>query len=131
MEHRLQASIHSSLDAMAHTMNDLRVRVTAIEERVDSWEEDEQEDDNPLDSGQWREPLTEPCPEMGRESRANPLQGGPAPTRSYTGARSTLFEKMDVDPPENNDRQEPIANSNPRNVGVEEEDELANDSWRM
>ena len=47
------------------------------------------------------------------------------------GARSARFEQMDVDPPENNDRQEPITNSNPRNVGVKEEDELVNDSWRM
>ena len=51
--------------------------------------------------------------------------------RSYTGARSTYFEQMDIDPPENNDRQEPITNNDPRNVGVEEEDELANDLWRM
>ena len=131
MERRLQASIRSSLDAMAHTMNNLRARVTAVEEQVDSQAEDEQEDDNPLDSGQWRESPTEPHPAMGRELRANPLQGGPALTRCYMGVRSTHFEQMDVDPPENNNRQEPIANNDPRNAGVEEEDELVNDSWRM
>ena len=131
MECRLQASIHSSLDAMAHTMNDLRARVMAIEEQVDSWEEDEQEDDNPLDSGRWRESPTKPHPTTGRESRANLPQGRPAPTRSYMGVRSTRFEQMDVDPPENNNRQEPITNSDPRNMGVKEEDEWVNDSWRM
>ena len=51
MECRIQATIRSSLDAMAHNVNDLRVRVMAIEEQVDSREEDEQEDDSPLDSG--------------------------------------------------------------------------------
>ena len=116
---------------MAHTVNDLRARVMAVEERVDSWEEDEQEDDNPLDSGWWRESPTEPCPATGRESRANSPQGGPAPTRSYMGARSTRFKQMDVDPPENNDRQEPITNNNPRNAGFKEEDKLANNLWRM
>ena len=78
MECRIQATIRSSLDAMAHNMNDLGACVTAIEERVDSREEDEQEDNSPLDSGWWRESPTKPCLAMGRESRANPLQGGPA-----------------------------------------------------
>ena len=41
MERRIQATIRSSLDAMAHSVNDLGARVTAIEERVDSREEDE------------------------------------------------------------------------------------------
>ena len=46
-------------------------------------------------------------------------------------ARSTRFEQMDVDPPEDDDRQEPIATNDSRNVRVEDEDESVNDSWRM
>ena len=38
---------------------------------------------------------------------------------------------MDVDPPENSDRQEPITIINSRDVRAEDEDELVNDSWRM
>ena len=38
---------------------------------------------------------------------------------------------MDVDPPEDDDRQEPIATNDSRNVRVEDEDESVNDSWRM
>ena len=45
---------------------------------------------------------------MGRESRADPPQGGLAPTKNYMGARSAHFEQMDVDPCGDNDRQEPI-----------------------
>ena len=127
MERRIQATICSSLDAMAHNMDDLGVRVTAIEERVNSREEDKQEDNSPLDTGQWRESLTEPRPEMGRESRANPLQGGPAPAKRYTSARSTRFEQMDVDPPEDNNRQKPIVTNDSHSVRVEDEDELVND----
>ena len=78
MECRIHATIRSSLDAMAHNVNDLGAHVTAIEERVDSREEDEQGDNSPLDTGRWRESPTEPRPAMGRESRANPPQGGPA-----------------------------------------------------
>ena len=63
---------------MAHNVNDLGACVMAIEERVDSHEEDEQEDDSPLDAGRWRESPTEPCPLPGRELRANLPQGGPA-----------------------------------------------------
>ena len=131
MEHRLQASIRSSLDAMAHNVNDLGACVTAIEEQVDSQEEDEQEDDSPLDSGQWREPLAEPHPATGRESRANPPQGGLAPEKRYTSVRSAHFEQMDVDSPEDNDRQEPIATNDSRDARVEDEDESVNNSWRM
>ena len=104
MERRIQATIRSSLDAMAHNVDDLGARVMAIEERVDSREEDEQEDNSPLDTGRWRESLTEPRQAMGRESRANPPQGGPAPAKRYTSARSAHFEQMDVDPPEDDDR---------------------------
>ena len=131
MERRLQATICSSLDTMSHSMNNLGACVTAIEERVDSREEDKQEDDSPLDSGWWGEPPTKPHPATGRESRANLPQGGPAPTRNYMGARSACFEQMDVDPPEDNDRQEPITTNDSHNTRVEEEDELENDSWRM
>ena len=38
---------------------------------------------------------------------------------------------MDVDPPENNDRQEPIVTNNSRNARVEDEDKSVNDLWRM
>ena len=131
MERRIQATICSSLDAMAHNVNDLGERVTAIKERVDSCEEDEQEDDSPLDAGWWRESLTEPCLATGRESRANPPQGGPAPAKRYTSARSARFEQMDVDPPEDDDRQEPIVTNNSHDARVEDEDESVNDSWRM
>ena len=131
MECRLQASIRSSLDAMAHNVNDLGEHVTAIEERVDSREEDEQEDDSPLDAGWWRESPTEPHPATGRESRANPLQGGPAPAKRYTSARSTHFEQMDVDPPEDDDRQEPIVTNDSHDARVEDEDKLVNNPWRM
>ena len=75
--------------------------------------------------------VAEPHPAMGRESRASPPQGGLAPANDYTGARSAHFEQMDVDPPENNDRQEPIVTDDSRNARVEDEDESANDSWRM
>ena len=68
---------------------------------------------------------------MGRESRANLPQGRPAPTRNYMGARSAHFEQMDVDPPEDNDRQEPIATNDSRKARVEEEDKLVNNSWRV
>ena len=68
---------------------------------------------------------------MGRESRANPLQGGPAPAKNYMGARSTRFKQVDVDPPENSDRQEPIAIINSHNARAKDEDESVNDSWRM
>ena len=131
MERRLQATICSSLYPVSRSVNNLKVHVTAIKERVASREEDTQEDDSPLDSGQWRESPTEPRPAMGRESRANPLQGGPAPAKNYTGARSTRFEQMDVDPPENSDRQEPITAIDSCNVRAEDEDESVNDSWRM
>ena len=83
MERRIQATIRSSLDAMAHNVNDLGAHVTAIEEQVDSHEEDEQEDNSPLDAGRWRESPTEPRPETGRELRANPSQGGPALKKIY------------------------------------------------
>ena len=67
MERRIQATTHRSLDALAHNVNDLGARLTAIEERVDSREEDEQEDDSPLGSERWREPPAEPRPVTGRE----------------------------------------------------------------
>ena len=38
---------------------------------------------------------------------------------------------MDVDPPENNNRQEPIVTDDSRNARVEDEDESVNDLWRM
>ena len=47
------------------------------------------------------------------------------------GARSSHFEQMDVDPPKDNDRQEPIATNNSRNARVEDKDKLVNDSWSM
>ena len=103
----------------------------AIEERVTSREEDEQEDDSPLDSGRRRESPAKPCPATGRESRANPPQGGLAPAKNYTGARSAHFEQMDVDPPEDNNRQEPIATNDSHDARVEYEDESVNDLWRM
>ena len=136
MEHRIQATIRSSLDAMAHNMDDLRAHVTAIEEQVDSREgdsreEDKQEDNSPLDAGWWRESPTEPRLAMGRESRANPPQGGPALAKRYTSARSAHFEQMDVDPPEDDDRQEPIVTNDSCDARVEDEDESVNDSWRM
>ena len=112
-------------------MNDLGACLTAIEERVDSHEEGEQEDDSPLDSQRWREPPTEPHLVTGRELRANALQGGPAPAKRYTSARSAHFEQMDVDPPENSDRREPIATNDSCDARIEEEDELVNDLWRM
>ena len=62
MECRIQATTCHSLDALAHNVNDLGARLTAIEERVDSHEEDEQEDDSPLGSERWREPPAEPRP---------------------------------------------------------------------
>ena len=68
---------------------------------------------------------------MGRELRANPPQGGPAPAKNYMGARSARFEQMDVDPPEDNDKQEPIATDDSCSVRVKEEDESVNNSWRM
>ena len=111
--------------------NDLKVRVTAIKERVASREEDEQEDDSPLNSGRRRDSLAKPHSATGRESRANPPQGGLAPAKDYTGVRSACFEHRDVDPPENDDRQEPIVTDDFRNARVEDEDELENDLWRM
>ena len=131
MERRLQVTIRSSLDPVSRSVNDLKVCVTAIKERVTSQEEDEQEDNSPLDSGWWRNSPAEPCPATGRESRANPLQGGPAPANDYMGARSTHFEQMEVDPPENNNRQEPIMTNNSHNARVEDKDKSVNDSWRM
>ena len=104
MERRIQATTRRSLDALAHNVNDLGAHLTAIKERVDSHEEDEQEDDSPLGSEWWREPPAEPRPVSGRESRANAPQGGPAPAKRYTSARSACFEQMDVDPPENSNR---------------------------
>ena len=50
---------------------------------------------------------------------------------NITGAKSTHFEQMDVDPPENDNRQEPIVTDDFRNARVEDEDELENDLWRM
>ena len=67
----------------------------------------------------------------GRESRANAPQGGPAPAKRYMSARSARFEQMDVDPPENSDRREPIAANDSRDARIEEEDESVNDSWIM
>ena len=60
-------------------------------------EEDEQENNSPFDSGWQRNPLAKPYPAMDRESRANPPQGRPAPTKNYMGMRSARFEQMDVD----------------------------------
>ena len=68
---------------------------------------------------------------MGRELRANPPQGGPALANNYMGVRSTCFEQMDVDPPENNDRQEPIVNDDSHNARVGDKDKSVNDTWRM
>ena len=76
MERRIQATTRHSLDTLAHNVNDLGARLTAIEERVDSCEEDEKEDNSPLGSEWWREPPAEPRPVTGRESRANTPQGG-------------------------------------------------------
>ena len=104
MERRIQATTRHSLDTLAHNVNDLGAHLTAIKERVDSHEEDEQEDDSPLGSEWWREPPTEPRPVLGRESRANAPQGGPAPAKCYTSVRSARFDQMDVDPPEDSDR---------------------------
>ena len=104
MERRIQATTCHSLDALAHNVNDLGARLTAIEEQVYSREEDEQEDDSPLGSERWREPPAEPRPMTGRESRANAPQGGLALAKRYTSVRSARFKQMDVDPPENSDR---------------------------
>ena len=131
MEHRLQAMIRSSLDPVSHSVNDLKGHVMAIEEQVISREEDKQEDYSPLDSGQRRDSPAEPHPVMGRESRANPPQGGAALANNYMGVRSTHVEQMDVDPPEDNDRQESIVNNNSCNVRVQDEDKSVNNSWRM
>ena len=68
---------------------------------------------------------------MGRELRANPPQGGPAPAKRYMSARSACFEQMDIDPPEDDDRQKPIAINDSHDARVKDEDELVNDSWRM
>jgi gag-polyprotein putative aspartyl protease len=131
MERRILATLRSNMDDLKGTVSDLGARVTAVEERVASREEVEQEDDSPLDSERWREPPTDPRPATGRESRASPPQGEPAPAKRYTSARSARFEQMDVDPPEDDDRREPIATDDSRNARVEEEDESVNDSWRM
>ena len=104
MERRIQATTRRSLDALNHNVNDLGVRLMALKERIDSREEDEQEDDSPLGSEWWREPPAKPRPVSGRESRANTPQGGPAPAKRYTSVRSTHFNQMDVDPPEDSDR---------------------------
>ena len=61
MECRLQATIRSSLDAMAHNVDNLGVRVTAIKERVNSREEDEQEDTVPLTQDGGENPRLSPA----------------------------------------------------------------------
>ena len=66
---------------------------------------------------------------MGRELRANPPQGRPALAKNYTGVRSTCFEQMDVDPPD--DRQEPMAMDSSRNARVEDDNKSVNNLWRM
>ena len=131
MECRLHATIRSSLDPVAHNMNELEACVTSIEEQVVSRDEDKQKDDSPPDSGWQRELLAKPCPAVGRELRASPLQGRLATATNYTNARSTHFEQMDIDPPEDNGRQEPIMTNDSHNARVEDEDESANDLWRM
>ena len=131
MEHRLQVMIRSSLEPITHNVGDLKVHVTAVKEWATPREEDEQEDNSPLDSGQQRNSPAKPHPAMGRESRANLPQGGLAPANDYMGVRSAHFEQMDVDPPENNDRQEPIMTDNSHNVRVEDKDKSENDLWRM
>ena len=132
VEHRLQAMIHSSLDPVSHGVNNLEACVMAIEEQVASREEDEQEDDSPLDSGWQRDSPAEPYSATGRELRANPLQGGLAPAKDYMGVRSACFKQMDVDPPESDDRQEPIITDNSRNARVEDNnEESVNNLWRM
>ena len=47
------------------------------------------------------------------------------------GARSARFEQMDVDPPENRDRQEPITIIDSRDMRAEDDDESVNNLWRM
>ena len=132
MERRLQVTIHSSLEPIMCNVGDLKVRVTAIKEQVAPHEDDKQEDNDPLESGQWRDPLAEPYPAMGRELRASLPQGGPAPTKNYMGARSACFEQMDVDPSGDNDRQEPIIPDSSHNVGVDNNDpKSVNYSWKM
>ena len=132
MEHRLQVTICSSLGPIMCNVGDLKAHVTAVKEQVTLREDDEQEDDGPLESGWWRDSPAKPYPEMGRELRANPPQGGPALTKNYTGMRSTHFEQMDVDPPGDNNRQEPIILDSSHNVGVDDNDpESVNDSWKM
>ena len=77
MERRLQAMIHSSLDPVSHSMNDLKVCVMAIEEQVASQEEDEQEDNSPLGSGQCRSGRAPPSNGQGVKSQ---------PTARWTGS---------------------------------------------
>ena len=72
MECRLQVMIHSSLDPVSHSMNGLEACVMAIEERVASREEDEQEDDSPFDSGQQRSSLADPPPGNGQGVESQP-----------------------------------------------------------
>ena len=131
MECRLQVTICSGLDPVSRSVNDLEVHVMAIEEQVASRKEDEQEDNSPLDSGWQRNSLAEPHQAMGGESGANPPQGRPTLAKNSMGARSAHFEQMDVDPPENDDRQEPITADDSHNARVKDKDKSVNDSWRM
>ena len=113
-------------------VSDLEAHVTAFKEQVTPCEDDEQEDDSPLDSGWQRDSPAKPYPAMGRELRANPPQGGLAPTKDYMGTRSTCFEQMDIDPPGDNDRQVPIVLDSSHNMRVDNNDpESANNLWKM
>ena len=77
--------ICSSLEPIRCNVSDLEVHVMTVEERVAPHEEDNQEDNSPLESGWQRDSPAEPYPVMGRESRANPPQGGPALAKNYMG----------------------------------------------
>ena len=116
-----------------HRFDGLNAHVMSLEGRTSLSAGDEQEDDSPLESEQWGRPTSDTYPTRGRELRsASPRcelpRDRPALARNYTGVRSARFEQADEDPPENYDRQEPIADDSPHNVRPDAT-EVVNDLW--
>ena len=62
MEHRLQATICSSLETITYSVGDLEAHVITIKEHISPPIYDEQAGNGAPESGQWRDPLAKTYP---------------------------------------------------------------------
>jgi len=87
MECRLHALMRGGLATLADNMSELERRITNVEGGTAPFEDDEQEDIDPLESDEWGRPPSDTNPAMGREPKADMPQGGSTPAQQYTGVR--------------------------------------------